>query len=98
MEWGQILEPRGLHEGSGGSPAYFTKLTLDVFHRYLERFGVPADAIALLLPDHNLPEKKTAAHYWSVAQILPSLVLCPGFTGCLCPGADKPILQFLPVC
>jgi len=58
MELGQILESRGLHAGSGGSPAYFAKLPLGVFHRYLERLGVPADAIARLLPDQNLPEEK----------------------------------------
>ena len=58
MELGQILEPRGPHVGSGGSPTYFAKRPLDVFPRHLERMGVPADAIGRLLPDLNLPEEK----------------------------------------
>jgi aldehyde:ferredoxin oxidoreductase len=44
MELGQILEPRGPHVGSGGSPTYFAKRPLTVFPRHLERMGVPAEA------------------------------------------------------
>lgn len=33
MELGQVLDPRGPHVGSGGSPTYFAKRPLDVYCR-----------------------------------------------------------------
>ncbi len=35
MELGQLLEPRGPHVGSGGSPTYFARRPLEVFPRHL---------------------------------------------------------------
>lgn len=50
MELGQVLDPRGPHVGSSGSPTYFARRPLDVFPRHLDRMGVPADEMAGLLP------------------------------------------------
>jgi aldehyde:ferredoxin oxidoreductase len=49
MELGQVLDPRGPHVGSGGSPTYFARRPLDVFPRHLTRMGVPQDAIERIL-------------------------------------------------
>lgn len=49
MELGQVLDPRGPHVGSGGSPTYFAKRPLDVFPKHLERMGVPTDAAARII-------------------------------------------------
>lgn len=45
MELGQVLEPRGPHVGSGGSPTYFAQRPLEVFPKHLERMGVPPEAV-----------------------------------------------------
>jgi len=45
MELGQVLDPRGPHVGSGGSPTYFAKRPLDIFPRHFERMGIPQSAI-----------------------------------------------------
>lgn len=45
MELGQVLDPRGPHVGSGGSPTYFAKRPLEVFPNHLNRMGVPSEAI-----------------------------------------------------
>jgi aldehyde:ferredoxin oxidoreductase len=45
MELGQVLEPRGPHVGSGGSPTYFAIRSLDVFPKHLKRMGVPEETI-----------------------------------------------------
>ena len=45
MELGQMLDPRGPHVGSGGSPTYFAIRPLDVFPKHMRRMGVPDDAI-----------------------------------------------------
>jgi len=50
MELGQVLDPRGPHVGSGGSPTYFDKRPLEAFPRHLIRMGVPEEAIAPILP------------------------------------------------
>jgi aldehyde:ferredoxin oxidoreductase len=50
MELGQVLDPRGPHVGSGGSPTYFARRPLEVFPRHLIRMGVPQDAIERILP------------------------------------------------
>jgi aldehyde:ferredoxin oxidoreductase len=81
MELGQILDPRGPHVGSGGSPTYFAKRPLDVFPRHLKRMGVSADAIKRILPDPNLPGQQlnieallNYSHRWFC--ILGSLGVC----------------------
>ena len=44
MELGQVLDPRGPHVGSGGSPTYFAIRPLNVFPKHLKRMGVPDSA------------------------------------------------------
>jgi aldehyde:ferredoxin oxidoreductase len=56
MELGQVLDPRGPHVGSGGSPTYFAKRPLEVFPRHLERMGVPEAAIDRILPGFGSPD------------------------------------------
>jgi aldehyde:ferredoxin oxidoreductase len=56
MELGQLMEPRGPHVGSGGSPTYFARRPLDVFPRHLERMGVPREAIERILPGIRNPQ------------------------------------------
>jgi aldehyde:ferredoxin oxidoreductase len=56
MELGQLMEPRGPHVGSGGSPTYFARRPLEVFPRHLVRMGVPAEAIQRILPGIDEPE------------------------------------------
>ncbi|MBC2716364.1 MAG: hypothetical protein HF978_13735 [Desulfobacteraceae bacterium] len=54
MELGQVLDPRGPHVGSGGSPTYFAVRPLEVFPKHLKRMGVPEDAVdGILGPDRN---------------------------------------------
>jgi aldehyde:ferredoxin oxidoreductase len=55
MELGQVLDPRGPHVGSGGSPTYFARRPLDVFPRHLTRMGVPKEAIERVLPGLGSP-------------------------------------------
>ncbi len=83
MELGQILDPRGPHVGSGGSPTYFAKRPLEVFPRHLQRMGVGREAIERILPDLSLlAEKKRLnigallkySHRWFC--ILGSLGVC----------------------
>jgi len=50
MDLGQVLDPRGPHVGSSGSPTYFARRPLEVFPKHLDRMGVPEDEIARLLP------------------------------------------------
>jgi aldehyde:ferredoxin oxidoreductase len=56
MELGQLMEPRGPHVGSGGSPTYFARRPLDVFPRHLDRMGVPQEAIERILPGIKNPQ------------------------------------------
>lgn len=49
MELGQVLDPRGPHVGSGGSPTYFALRPLDVFPKHLKRMGVPDSAIGRIV-------------------------------------------------
>jgi aldehyde:ferredoxin oxidoreductase len=51
MELGQILDPRGPHVGSGGSPTYFARRPLEVFPKHLARMGVPPEAVRRILAD-----------------------------------------------
>ena len=57
MELGQLMEPRGPHVGSGGSPTYFARRPLDAFPRHLERMGVPQEAIERILPGIKDPQQ-----------------------------------------
>jgi aldehyde:ferredoxin oxidoreductase len=56
MELGQLMEPRGPHVGSGGSPTYFARRPLEAFPRHLERMGVPREAIERILPGIANPQ------------------------------------------
>jgi aldehyde:ferredoxin oxidoreductase len=56
MELGQLMDPRGPHVGSGGSPTYFSRRPLDVFPRHLARMGAPAEAIERILPGTDRKE------------------------------------------
>jgi len=56
MELGQVLDPRGPHVGSGGSPTYFAKRPLDVFPKHLKRMGVPAAAIGRIIKGDGTEE------------------------------------------
>ena len=58
MELGQVLDPRGPHVGSGGSPTYFAKRPLEVFPRHLTRMGAPKEAIERILPGLESPGQK----------------------------------------
>jgi len=57
MELGQLMDPRGPHVGSGGSPTYFARRPLEVFPRHLRRMGVPEEAIQRILPGTDNPEQ-----------------------------------------
>jgi len=82
MELGQVLDPRGPHVGSSGSPTYFAKRPLDVFPKHLDRMGVPEDEIAALLQEGPEGRKEGLqvgsllrhAHRWFA--ILGSLGIC----------------------
>ena len=82
MELGQVLDPRGPHVGSSGSPTYFARRPLDVFPGHLDRMGVPEDEIAGLLPKGDEAEAQGLrvggllrhAHRWFA--ILGSLGVC----------------------
>lgn len=49
MELGQVLDPRGPHVGSSGSPTYFARRPLEVFPKHLARMGVPDEEVLDLL-------------------------------------------------
>jgi aldehyde:ferredoxin oxidoreductase len=82
MELGQVLDPRGPHVGSSGSPTYFAKRSLDVFPKHLTRMGVSEDEIAALLQEGPQGRKEGLevgrllrhAHRWFA--ILGSLGVC----------------------
>ncbi len=61
MELGQVMDPRGPHVGSGGSPTYFARRELHVFPQHLRRMGVPEEAISDILPGLHLPDKAIPA-------------------------------------
>ena len=58
MELGQVLDPRGPHVGSGGSPTYFAQRPIEVFHKHLKRMGVPREAITRIVKGVGRPEDK----------------------------------------
>ncbi len=82
MELGQVLDPRGPHVGSSGSPTYFARRPLEVFPKHLARMGVPEEEVAGLLPpgaSGDIGDLKVGAllrhsHRWFT--ILGSLGVC----------------------
>ena len=83
MELGQVLDPRGPHVGSGGSPTYFARRPLEAFPRHLRRMGVPEEAVARILTGPATGGGATAlnvgrllkhAHCWFA--VLGSLGVC----------------------
>lgn len=78
MELGQVLDPRGPHVGSGGSPTYFAVRPLSVFPKHLKRMGVPENAWDRILgPDRNelhVGRLLRYSHAWFA--ILGSLGIC----------------------
>jgi len=56
MELGQVLDPRGPHVGSGGSPTYFAKRPLDVFYKHFDRMGIPVEAVERVLSPSETTE------------------------------------------
>jgi aldehyde:ferredoxin oxidoreductase len=78
MELGQVLDPRGPHVGSGGSPTYFALRPLAVFPKHLKRMGVPEDAVDRILgPDKDelhIGRLLRYSHAWFAT--LGSLGLC----------------------
>ncbi len=50
MELGQIIDPRGPHAATGGSPTYFAQRPLDKFPKLLNKIGVPDETIEKILP------------------------------------------------
>lgn len=83
MELGQILDPRGPHVGSGGSPTYFARRPLEVFQTHLSRMGVPSGAIDRIVKGAGMAQDKQElkvgallrySHAWFT--ILGSLGIC----------------------
>jgi len=83
MELGQVLDPRGPHVGSGGSPTYFARRPLEVSPRHLRRMGAPEEAFERILPALGSPGGKPGlgvgrllrySHRWF--SILGSLGIC----------------------
>lgn len=56
MELGQVLDPRGPHVGSGGSPTYFARRPLEVFPKHMARMGIPEEAFPRIIEGYNLPD------------------------------------------
>ncbi len=59
MELGQVLDPRGPHVGSGGSPTYFAKRPLTVFPKHMTRMGVPEEAFSRIIPSYDESDEET---------------------------------------
>lgn len=78
MELGQVLDPRGPHVGSGGSPTYFAVRPLSVFPKHLKRMGVPENTWDRILgPDRDelhVGRLLRYSHAWFA--ILGSLGIC----------------------
>ncbi|MFP4039550.1 MAG: aldehyde ferredoxin oxidoreductase N-terminal domain-containing protein [Desulfosudaceae bacterium] len=83
MELGQLLESRGPHVGSGGSPTYFARRPRKVFPRHLARMGVLQQDIDRILPEQrpgagpdplNVGALLKYSHRWFA--VLGSLGLC----------------------
>ena len=78
MELGQVLDPRGPHVGSGGSPTYFAVRPLSVFPKHLKRMGIPENTWDRILgPDRDelhVGRLLRYSHAWFA--ILGSLGIC----------------------
>ncbi|MBU2549368.1 MAG: hypothetical protein KKB20_13200 [Proteobacteria bacterium] len=76
MELGQVLDPRGPHVGSGGSPTYFARRPLEAFPGHLQRMGVPEEAIKRILPGEDLKVGALLRYSHAWFTILGSLGAC----------------------
>jgi len=81
MELGQIMDPRGPHVGSGGSPTYFAKRPLKVFYKHFERMGIPPDAVRRIIVDgssdeHQLKVGRLLKYSHSWFGLLGSMGIC----------------------
>ncbi len=78
MELGQVLDPRGPHVGSGGSPTYFAIRPLGVFPKHLKRMGVPDEAVDRILGSgrNELSVGRLLRYSHSWFTILGSLGIC----------------------
>jgi aldehyde:ferredoxin oxidoreductase len=81
MELGQLLDPRGPHVGSGGSPTYFARRPLTVFYKHFRRMGIPDSAVSRIIDPEAPPEQQLKvgrllkhAHCWFA--ILGSMGIC----------------------
>lgn len=78
MELGQVLDPRGPHVGSGGSPTYFALRPLEVFPKHLSRMGVPENVFDRILGPNrdelHIGRLLRYSHAWFA--ILGSLGIC----------------------
>ena len=79
MELGQVLDLRGPHVASSGSPTYFSRRPLEVFPKHLLRMGVPEDAVQRIVPKStqgtlNIGRLLKYSHIWFT--ILGSLGIC----------------------
>ena len=93
MELGQVLDPRGPHVGSSGSPTYFALRPLDVFPKHLERMGVPAEAIKRIIKSESEPEKKEDLKIGALLRVLSRVVRDIGVDGYLRSRPDQSFLQ-----
>lgn len=78
MELGQVLDPRGPHVGSGGSPTYFALRPLEAFPKNLKRMGVSDHAMDRILGKNrdqlHVGRLLRYSHAWFA--ILGSLGIC----------------------
>ncbi|RJP25369.1 MAG: hypothetical protein C4520_02520 [Candidatus Abyssobacteria bacterium SURF_5] len=49
MEFEQLVNPRGGHHQSGGSPSYNAGAPLEMFGKHADRMGAPPDAVARIM-------------------------------------------------
>ncbi len=49
MEFEQLVNPRGGHHQSGGSPSYNQGAPVEMFERHADRMGAPADAVKRIM-------------------------------------------------
>lgn len=81
MELGQLLDPRGPHVGSGGSPTYFARRPAEAFQKHFRRMGIPESAVSRILKTEgsetfqlNVGRLLKYSHCWFA--ILGSLGIC----------------------
>jgi aldehyde:ferredoxin oxidoreductase len=77
LEFEYLVNPRGGHHSSGGSPAYSPGQPLEKFRLHCERMGIPAEAIARILDSpfgFNVGRLTRYAEDWYA--VLSSLGLC----------------------